>query len=608
MVKKIFSMLLVTVMVLGTMGTVVFAENTVLPAAVNGTITLTEDVELSAPVVISEDTVLELNGKKLSYESSVQGEAMITNKAKLTINDSVGGGEIVCTFVGTPDATYGKGNYTISNGGVLVVNGGAIKEASGAISHMRSAIDNNSCGSASAYATINGGEVISSNYIAIRQFAGGENKVTINGGTVTGGKRAVWMQAAGSTGAPVIELAVSGGKLVSNDKGENGYNLAVYSYSYGASFENVKINISGGEFDGDIALTGSQNSQTVAETVTVTGGKFNDIYSYAEDAVAKETIVIEGGEFAAGEYAKAYVADGLKLGTDGKVVVDVVYPDATVSKLEPFSLEAGSYLAWPSGDTNVKRPLDVVMCFEANDTLEEAQASRFGKWICDFYLTIDGLENGTALADGCYLAGEYGTYGWIVIPADGITLTNGETMAVVSAYDANLTYENICDYVKKFTAAIYINPQLVAANPAMTVTLELRMKNPETGEFYTVGQPYTYETPEFATDNAVTEVDGGVYSDGSAAVVFNTQFDEANILENATYGAFVYKKGNATGKKVALSSADDERYTSIIVDAIPAADFDEYIVCVPYMIYDNEVTLGNVRTVKASDLTKNLVK
>ncbi|MBE6957879.1 MAG: hypothetical protein E7447_01830, partial [Ruminococcaceae bacterium] len=132
-------------------------------------------------------------------------------------------------------------------------------------------------------------------------------------------------------------------------------------------------------------------------------------------------------------------------------------PNATVTVKDPTVLTPeDDYMCWPSGDATVNRPLQIVMNFKANDTLEECLAGEFSKYLVDFYLTIDGLTNGSIISDGCYLAGNYGTFGWIVIPADGLELENGVSYPIVSGYDATLNYKDICKSVKDFTAAIYI--------------------------------------------------------------------------------------------------------------------------------------------------------
>ena len=48
----------------------------------------TLNIKLDAPLVITGSYTLDLNGFTLSYESDIMGEAMITNKGELTINDA----------------------------------------------------------------------------------------------------------------------------------------------------------------------------------------------------------------------------------------------------------------------------------------------------------------------------------------------------------------------------------------------------------------------------------------------------------------------------------------------------------------------------------------
>ena len=166
--------------------------------AAGGEIVLLADVELNAPLTIEGTMVIDLNGKTLSYTSEVMGEAMITNKGNLTINDSAETGVINYNYVGTNDASYGKGNYTISNGGTLTVNGGKITGAN-LRQHAKYPIDNNNT-TGDAILVINGGWIYNYNTSAIRMFCNSttyRNSVTINGGLVEG-YCAIWMQNPGS--------------------------------------------------------------------------------------------------------------------------------------------------------------------------------------------------------------------------------------------------------------------------------------------------------------------------------------------------------------------------------------------------------------------------
>ena len=280
------------------------------------TLKLNNDVELGAAFTYSESMPLtiDLNGHTLSYTSDIVGEAMITNNGDLTITDSTDAkdGKIVYTYTGEPDTAYSKGNYTINNEGKLTLEAGTIENATAKMSHACYAVDNKN------ELVVNGGKILNTNNYAVRQFESGNNKntVTVTGGEIEG-TRAVWMQAAGSdtTAAPAIELTVTGGKLTA--LGENGYTLAVYSYTYGNSLENVKVEVSGDAvIDGDIALTGGKN-KTAVEKVTVTGGTLTDLYSYADDELAKEAITITGGTFKT-NYAEMYALDdGYKFEDNG---------------------------------------------------------------------------------------------------------------------------------------------------------------------------------------------------------------------------------------------------------------------------------------------------
>ncbi|MBR4863846.1 MAG: hypothetical protein IKU07_04655 [Oscillospiraceae bacterium] len=168
-------------------------------------------------------------------------------------------------------------------------------------------------------------------------------------------------------------------------------------------------------------------------------------------------------------------------------------PQAEVTKLPAMTLAGGEYMTWPNGDDTIDRPLEIVVNFKAM----EEDAGAYKDWKVDFYLTVSGLANGAITADNCYLAGNYGSFGWIVIPTDGVVLEEGVTNPIVSAHDANLTYKEICTSVKDFTAAIHIDEAILNANPDMEVCLELKMTDPENGEnvmqvgedmIYNVGQ------------------------------------------------------------------------------------------------------------------------
>ena len=271
-----------------------------------GEYTLKSDVTLTNTLYIDNSVILNLDGKTISgtaTSASASNLFTVNPGVNLTIKNGT-----IWSAATNPDTEWGGegqppypgyANNTISNRGTLTIDNAKIenKTSAGGASYV---IDNYDGGSL----TVNSGEIIQSgNDVAIRMFASSANNannVTINGGTITG-KRGVWIQLAGSDTnvAPNVNLNITNGTLTGSlDSSDN--ILAIYSYSYGNDMKNVKINISGGTFNGDIALTGGKNKTNI-ESLTITDGTFNgrwgDAYSYGEDNLAAAAIKITGGNF-----------------------------------------------------------------------------------------------------------------------------------------------------------------------------------------------------------------------------------------------------------------------------------------------------------------------
>ena len=298
-------------------GTVYKSLQEAFDDADNQTVILDRDLEVAEPVVVAsgKTAVLDLNGNTLSAvatSSAASRLIAVQSGAALTIRN----GSIVYAAT-TPDTQWGGegqppypgyANNTITNQGELTIEGASLENMTlkGGASYV---IDNYS----GAKLTIGEGTVIkqSGGDVAIRMFNGGtgEIDVTINGGTITG-YRAVWIQLASNNAAvaPVMKLTVNGGTLTSSD---TNYHQTVYSYSYGNDMKNVLINVTGGTFNGDIALTGGAN-KTNLETLNISGGTFNglygDFFSYGAEDKALDAITVTGGDFTADP--SVYLAPG----------------------------------------------------------------------------------------------------------------------------------------------------------------------------------------------------------------------------------------------------------------------------------------------------------
>lgn len=258
-----------------------------------GVISLAENIVLAdQPIVLANDTVIDLNGHTLAATSTSNTTSNLitvaTDKTLVLTNGTV-------TFEAeNPDLDWGENgtkpypgyaNNTISCKGKLIIDGATIKNTTpkGGASY---AID---C-YPGADLIINDGVIDGGDKVAIRMFANSATiptNVTINGGTITG-YRAIWVQLPGSNpaSAKLVNLTVNGGTLISTD---TVYNHVIYSYSFGDSFTGTTIALNGGIYEGDVALGGGGSAQTGEENVTVDVNNCQfkgavGVYTYNEDS------------------------------------------------------------------------------------------------------------------------------------------------------------------------------------------------------------------------------------------------------------------------------------------------------------------------------------
>ncbi len=287
-------------------------------ADAGATVTLLDDATLTEGLVVAADktVVLDLNSFTVSYESALtKGNAAITNNGTLTITDSSAEKTGKITYKSTaPTSNNSYATNTISNNGTLVIDGVVIENATTAGASY--AIDNNSS-VRSATTTINGNSVVTSQKVAIRLFANhqtADNIVNINGGSITGAY-AVSVQKS-SVGTGKVEVNVTGGTLTATHAS---YPDAIYSSATkGIAQDNVKINISGGTFDGNVTIGGGGDSTNV-ETLVIEGGTFKGTIS-TSDAV--NNINISGGTFTY-KPNDEFLADGYEITDNGNDIFGV---------------------------------------------------------------------------------------------------------------------------------------------------------------------------------------------------------------------------------------------------------------------------------------------
>jgi len=369
-----------------------------IDAAQNGeTVILLEDIELTAAVTVpaGKTLVIDLCGKTVTYTSTVQGEAMITNKGTLTVNDSsdAKSGVIYYNYIGAADTSFGKGNYTISNAGTLTVNGGKITIAD-LSRHAKYPIDNNST-TGDAVLVINGGHLYNYNTSAIRQFCNSttyQNSVTINGGLIEGFS-AIWMQNPGKNTVNGT-LTITGGEIKTTAK----------AYVQGtASLNEVSSSIY-------FTIDGTGGAWSEDSFVTITGGTFNENVKI----IAAPEATISGGIFngnVTGDVAEGFISGGTfsnpieeALCADGYIPMD--NGDGT------YGVKVGKYVARVNGVgyETVTEAINQAQDGDVVQLLPGVISEQINPWGNDSThaveksITIVGAENfGTTLTGGLCL-------------------------------------------------------------------------------------------------------------------------------------------------------------------------------------------------------------
>ena len=212
------------------------------------TITMVNDFATTEEVTIAatQNIVLDLNGKKVSYTTSGTG-SFIKNTGKLKVKDSGTNGIITAEF-SAPN--WSAGCYTIDNFGAspaskLVIESGTIENTSPA--GLAWPINNGSWGT-SADLVINGGTIHSTNYVPVREYLqyGGKKTIVINGGKLISDKsRAIAIQLNDATVADQGSyVEINGGEFSCNGSGI----LYVDLHAANLDMTGFTMTVNGGKF------------------------------------------------------------------------------------------------------------------------------------------------------------------------------------------------------------------------------------------------------------------------------------------------------------------------------------------------------------------------
>ena len=247
------------------------------------TIKLLGDIAIDTAITNTKKITLDLNGKTITgTDNATASFGLITNKGELTIT---GNGKM--TLVATNNRGWNAYSSVISNtvGGKLVVENGTIEHLGG--TDMAYAIDNLTNGKGTYAETVINGGTIKSTYRAIRMFLNGveaQNILTVNGGTIEGANKSIWVQdpsANNNTG----KITVVAGAVLNGD---------VYLYATAGSAEwPVEVSIAASAVNGEV-ITGNMpngyilekksGNWTVNEYIAKVGNKYYKSLQAAVDA------------------------------------------------------------------------------------------------------------------------------------------------------------------------------------------------------------------------------------------------------------------------------------------------------------------------------------
>ncbi len=158
---------------------------------------------------------------------------------------------------------------------------------------------------------------------------------------------------------------------------------------------------------------------------------------------------------------------------DGLPVANVVESP----EFENVDLPWGSYGPW-SPTQGLDSHLEAAYTFSCTDTLEEAIASPFANWHCDFYVKLDKDLGENQI----FLGGNYGAFGWVGFHNGNLTLeANTEIPLLGSVTNNPWTYTNVVQSVGTFICGVGdVDDALADA----TFTVILRLTNPDNAEHY----------------------------------------------------------------------------------------------------------------------------
>ena len=157
------------------------------------------------------------------------------------------------------------------------------------------------------------------------------------------------------------------------------------------------------------------------------------------------------------------------------------------AEFENVDLPWENYGSW-SPTEGLDSQLEAAYTFSCVDTLDEAIASPYANWYCDFVVKLD-RDLG---ANQIFLGGNYGSFGWVGFHNGDLTLAANEEVPLLGSIAGDWTYTDVVQNVRSFICGV---GDVDDALKGATFTVMLRLTNPQDAtEFYNVATiNYTFD-------------------------------------------------------------------------------------------------------------------
>lgn len=158
------------------------------------------------------------------------------------------------------------------------------------------------------------------------------------------------------------------------------------------------------------------------------------------------------------------------------------------TEYENVDLPWGSYGDW-SPTAGLDSQLEAAFTFSCTQSLEEAKASPFANWYCDFVVVL----NQDLGENQIFLGGNYGSFGWVGFHNGDLELAANTEIPLLGSVTSNpWTYAQVVQNVGTFICGV---GDVDDALKGATFTVMLRLTNPENeSEFYNVRTvEYTFQ-------------------------------------------------------------------------------------------------------------------